>query len=169
MQVVVAGFGNVLRRDDGFGVAVVEALAQGPVPEGVTLLDIGIGGIHMVQQLADGTDALIVLDAVELGRPPGTVVVVDPEVEDVSTMTVMQRREHLADMHYATPERALMLARALGRLPRHTVVIGCEPEDADSYVHGLSPAVARAVAVAAEEVRRTVTALGLPWEETGLD
>lgn len=167
LQVVVAGFGNVLRRDDGFGVEVVDALSRGPVPSGVALLDIGIGGIHLVQQLGEDVDALIVVDAVEVGRPPGTVVVVDPEVEDVSTMTVMERREHLADMHYATPERALMLARALGVLPRRTVVIGCQPQDVDTFDRGLTPAVATAVATAAAEVRRTVTALGLPWEPDG--
>lgn len=163
MRVVVAGFGNVLRRDDGFGVAVIEELAAGPVPAEVSLLDIGIGGIHLVQQLDADVDVLVVLDAVEVDRPPGTVVVVDPEVADVDTMSAQQRRDELADVHYATPERALMLARGLQVLPAHTVVVGCQPLDVDTYEHGLTAPVARAVPVAAREVRRIVSDLGVPW------
>jgi hydrogenase maturation protease len=162
-KVIVAGFGNVLRRDDGFGVAVVEELARHHVPDGVQLMDVGIMGIHLGQQLGDEVAGLVVLDAVEVGRPAGTVVVVDPEVEDVSRMSVMDRRDHLADMHYATPDRALMLAGAMGVLPPATVVIGCQPTDVDTYAHGLTPPVAHAVPVAADEVRRAVTGMGVAW------
>lgn len=166
MRIVVAGFGNVLRRDDGFGVAVIEALAAGPVPDGVTLLEIGIGGVHLVQQLDADLDALIVLDAVELERTPGTVVLVEPDVLDVDTMTAAERRDQLADVHYATPDRALMLARGLQVLPAHTVVVGCQPVDVDTYQHGLTDTVSRAVPIAADEVRRLVAELGLPWPST---
>lgn len=163
MEVVVAGFGNVLRRDDGFGVAVVDALQGGWVPAAVRLLDVGIGGIHLVQQLHDGVTGLVVVDAVDLDRSPGTVVVVTPDVVDVSRLGVMAQRDELADMHYATPDRALMLARAMGVLPPDTVVVGCQPVDADSYVQGLTDPVARAVEVAATEVRRVVTGFGIDW------
>jgi hydrogenase maturation protease len=165
VRVVVAGFGNVLRRDDGFGVAVVEELAAGDVPGEVTLLDVGIGGIHLVHVLlADPADALIVLDAVELQRPPGTVVVVVPDVPDVRASSPRERRDELADVHYATPDRALMFLRALDLLPPATVTIGCEPVDAETPERGLTPRVAAAVPAAADEVRRWVSDLGIPWE-----
>lgn len=166
MVVVVAGFGNVLRRDDGFGVAVVEHLHAAGAPPAVRLLDIGIGGIHLVQQLGPEVTGLVVLDAVDLGRAPGTVVVVDPEVEDVSGLGVMDRRDRLADMHYATPDRALMLARAMEVLPTDTVVVGCQVLDADTYAQGLTDPVARAVPVAAAEVRRLVATFGVGWPST---
>lgn len=164
MRVVVAGFGNVLRSDDGFGVAVVEELEAGPVPDGVELLDVGIGGIHLVQVLADPTDVLVVLDALDgVDRPPGTLLVVEPDVLDVEAMTATERRDQLADVHYATPERALMLARAMDVLPPVTLVVGCVPVEAGDYHHGLSDTVQDAVAPAADEVRRIVTEAGVPW------
>lgn len=162
-DVIVAGVGNVLRGDDGFGVVVARRLVAGGVPGGVRVLDIGIGGIHLVQELLAGADALVVADAVDLGRRPGAVVTIRPAVGDVAAMSGMRRRDALADMHYATPERAFMLARALGVLPTESWVVGCQRLEADRYGEGLSEPVAAAVDGAAAEVRRLVAALGVPW------
>ncbi len=163
VQVIVACFGNTLRGDDGFGVAVAHRLLAGNVPPGVRVLEIGIGGIHLVQELLDRVDVLIVVDAVDVGRPPGTVVVLDPEVDDVTELTVNQRRDALADMHLATPERVFVLARGLGVLPAVTLVIGCQAVDAERYGEGLSPVVADGVQAAVSEVRRTVCEHGIAW------
>jgi hydrogenase maturation protease len=163
VTVVVACFGNVLRGDDGFGVAVAEHLDACGVPDAVRVLDIGIGGIHLVHQLDHSVDALVVVDAVSMGRAPGTVVTVRPDVEDVRLLEGQARRDALADMHYATPERALMLARALGVLPDRVLVVGCEPDDVDVLRQGLSPPIAHAVAAAAAEVRSIVRDLGVDW------
>ena len=166
MRVVVAGFGNVLRSDDGFGVAVVEELEAGQVPDGVELLDVGIGGIHLVQVLADPADVLVVLDALDgVDRPAGTIQVIEPDVLDVQAMTPTERRDQLADVHYATPDRAMMLARAMDVLPATTLVVGCVPVEAERYHHGLSEVVRAAVGPAAAEVRRIVSEAGLPWPD----
>lgn len=164
MRVLVAGVGNVLRGDDGFGVAVADLLAASPLPAEVRVMDVGIGGIHLVQELMrERADALIVLDAVELGRRPGTVLVLRPEVLDLSTMGLKERNDQLADMHYATPERAFMLARALEVLPQSTWVVGCQPVDARSWVQELSSPVSGALETAQEEVRRIVREMGIAW------
>lgn len=164
MRILVAGFGNVLRADDGFGVAVVHRLVRGDVPAGVEVLDIGIGGIHLVQELlAEPADGLVILDALDLGRAPGTVIVLRPDVLDVTALGVNERRDHLADMHYATPERALMLASALGVMPAATLMVGCQPVDADDVGQRLSDPVARGVEQALVEVRQVVTEMGIPW------
>jgi hydrogenase maturation protease len=164
MRVIVAGFGNVLRADDGFGIAVVHELHAAGVPDGVEVLDINIGGIHLVQALmCEPADGLVVVDALDLGRPAGTVMVLEPEVLDVTSLGVLERHDHLADMHYATPERALMLARAMEVLPGHTIMVGCQPRDADAVGQGLSHAVTRGVAQALVEVRAVVTGMGIVW------
>jgi hydrogenase maturation protease len=157
MQILVAGVGNLLRGDDGFGVEVARALMSRSLPPGVRLVETGIGGIHLVQEMLAPTDALLVIDAVDLGRPPGTVLVVQPEVIDVHTLTPMERFDALADMHYAKPERAFMLAKALGVLPGRFLMVGCQPVDADSLGEGLTPQVAMAVPVAVAEVEHIVT------------
>ena len=50
-RTLIAGFGNVLRGDDGFGVAVLRRLAErGLASESVELLDVGTGGIRLAQE-----------------------------------------------------------------------------------------------------------------------
>jgi hydrogenase maturation protease len=164
VRVLVAGVGNVLRGDDGFGVVVAQRLLAEPVPQEVRVLDVGIGGIHLVQELLDHTEALVVVDAVELGRPPGTIAVIRPDVRDVKSMSLLERHDELADMHYATPERALMLAQALDVLPVSVWIVGCQPEDADRLGEGLSAPLAAAVEPAIGEVRQLVRGLGVRWE-----
>ncbi len=154
MRAIVACFGNVLRADDGVGQAVAQRLLAEPLPDGVRVVDVGIGGIHLVQELLTGVDVLLVVDAVDLGRPAGTVVVQRPEVLDVSTLTVHERRDELADMHLATPARALMVASALGVLPAVTLIVGVQTTDTHEPREGLSARTARAVPLVVQEVRR---------------
>jgi hydrogenase maturation protease len=163
MRILVAGVGNVLRGDDGFGVVVVQRLMEQALPSGVEVMDVGIGGIHLVQEMLTPVDALVVVDAIDLGRPPGTVLVVVPDVEDVIAKPLAQRRDELADMHYSTPQRALMLARALGVLPASVWIVGCQPKDAERLGEGLSDEVESAVGAALAEVRRVVAGLGVAW------
>ena len=164
MIAVVACFGNVLRADDGVGPAVAEALLAEPLPEGVRVLDVGIGGIHLVQELMAGppVDLLLVVDAVDLGRTPGAVVVQRPDVPDVDLLDTHQRRDELADMHLATPERALMMARGLGVLPAATWVVGVQTTDTAESRHGLSTCMVDAVPVVVQEVRRLIAEHAAP-------
>jgi len=155
VNAVVACFGNVLRADDGIGPAVAQALLDRPMPAGVRVLEVGIGGIHLVQELMHaGADVLLVVDAVDLGRPHGSIVVQRPDVLDVSTLSVDKRRDELADMHLATPERALMVALGLGVLPATTFVVGVQTTDTEAPRYGLSEGTARAVPLVVQEVLR---------------
>lgn len=166
MDVIVAGVGNLLRGDDGFGVLVAQHLDERGVPAGVRVLDIGIGGIHLVQELLRPVDVLIVVDAVELDRVPGTVLVIRPAITDVAAMPLAQRHDELADMHYATPERAFMLAHGLGVLPPVTWLVGCQPgPEHDRPGQPPSAEVLAAIGPAATEVRRLVSAAGVVWRE----
>ena len=163
MKILVAGVGNLLRGDDGFGVAAAHRLLEQQLPAEVRVIEVGIGGIHLVQELMELTDSLIVLDAIDFGREPGTVLVVRPEVADVTELPLHRRLDELADMHWSTPERAFVLARALGILPDSTWIIGCQPVDASRLGEGLSPQVARAIEPALGELRTLVTMLGVAW------
>lgn len=146
-RVLIAAVGNVLRRDDGFGAAVAARL--GRMPDGVEVVETGIGGIALLQELMAGCDGLILLDAVDHGEEPGTVLVLEPEVGEPV---------HVPDVHLANPARVLAMAKALGALPGRIVLIGCQPADADGLGEGLSPQVERAVGVAVEKVREVARA-----------
>lgn len=151
--------GNVLHGDDGFGVAVAEALSARKLSPNVKIMDVGIGGIHLVQELLQGYDALVIVDAVDQGAPPGTVFVLTPEVPDLASMASEERMPFLADMHYTVPSRALIMAKALGALPEQVWIVGCQPGTTEELGLELSPAVRRAVPEAAARIEHIVTGL----------
>ncbi|HUK38844.1 MAG TPA: coenzyme F420-reducing hydrogenase, FrhD protein [Methanomicrobiales archaeon] len=72
-EIVVAGCGNPLFADDGFGIAVVESLQGLELPENVKVVDAGLGGPHFVFTLLDpaSTKRLIIVDIADFGGEPG--------------------------------------------------------------------------------------------------
>lgn len=159
MRVLIAGFGNVLRSDDAFGVEVVRRLADMALPPGVHVHETGIGGMTMVQELHDGYDALVIVDAVDRGRPPGTIMVIEPDVVDPATLTPAERHEVMADIHLTTPAKAMMMAQAMGILPERRILIGCQPEEPEEVGLEMTATVTAAVPVAVEEIVRHVNEL----------
>lgn len=152
MRIVVAAFGNELRRDDGFGIAVLRRLERLWAPEAATadaparnvqFLEIGTGGIRLAQELLSPCDRLIVIDAIRRGADPGTVFVL--EVTDVAPLREI-------DLHLAVPSRVLSLAKALGVMPAETFLVGCEPAEVDDLTFELSERVQASVEVAARHV-----------------
>lgn len=152
MRILVAGVGNVLRTDDAFGVVVAHRLQEMDLGSDVRVVETGIGGMALVQELQGIYDALIMIDAVDYGRPPGHVLLIEPDVIDVNALPPDARSDLLADMHLAKPERVLMLARALGVLPRNLLMVGCQPLDPDAYGTQMSAEVTAGVEVAIREV-----------------
>jgi hydrogenase maturation protease len=144
-RILVACVGNVLRGDDGFGPAVAARLVG--LPEGVEVLETGIGGVALLQELMAGCDGLVVIDAVDRGERPGTVFVIEPEVPE---------GEHAPDLHLVNPERVLTIAKSLGALPERVLIVGCQPSDLDELDERLSPQVEGAVEVAVAKVREAV-------------
>ena len=143
-RTLIAGFGNVLRGDDGFGVEVLRRLGErGVACASVELLDVGTGGMRLAQELLSPFDRLIIIDAATRGGAPGTVytLVIDE---------VRPTRE--IDMHTTVPSRALEVAQALTTLPREIYLVGCEPASVDELTIELSPLVAAAVDRAVREV-----------------
>ena len=151
MPILIVGVGNPLRGDDGFGIAALAAFRREPLPQHVRCLDTGIGGMHLVQELMRGYDALILFDAVDRGDPPGRVVVLDPVLPELSELSANERRDYFCETHYAIPLRALTLAREVGVLPAMVRIVGCQVADADNYGMGLHPAVEAAIPVAVAE------------------
>jgi hydrogenase maturation protease len=156
-RVLIAGMGNVLRRDDGFGVEIANRLsAAGTLPAHVKVIEVGIGGIHLVQELMGGYEALIIIDALERGSPPGTVHVLEAEVPDLKTWGEDQRGDFLADTHFTTPTKAMILAKALGVLPPKVYLVGCQPAEVDDFEIGMSDVVACAVDPTIRQIERLV-------------
>ena len=144
--------GNVLRGDDGFGIRVVEELAKNhSFPETVDVYEAGIGGIGLVQELMNGYDALILVDAVEKGAKAGTLFVLEP-LEHQTEISDENLHQSMVDMHYADPSKVLSLAKALNVCPPKVFLVGCQPEYVDDAIEGLRPPVERAIPQAVKEV-----------------
>ncbi len=146
-RILVAGVGNVLRGDDGFGPAVVDRL--GDLPPGVDTVETGIGGVALLQELLAGCDGFVLIDAVDRGAEPGTLFELEPEVGEAV---------HVADVHLANPDRVLSMAKTMGALPDRVRIVGCQPAEVDELCQGLSQVVADKLDLAAAMVRRIVAA-----------
>lgn len=156
-RVLVVGMGNVLRGDDGFGPAVIQALEAGPaLPEGVRAVEIGIGGVGLVHELMAGYDALLLVDAVDRRAAPGALFVLEPQVPDTSGLTGLECREMVADMHQTVPGPALIMARAVGALPPLVRLIGCQPGETDELSTELTPPVRLAVPCAVQAIAKLI-------------
>jgi len=149
-KTLIVGFGNVLLSDDGFGVEVVQRLAASKLPPPIETMDVGIGGMHFMLRLMEGFTALIVVDAVQRGQPPGTLYVFTPGTDDLA----IQSGERV-DPHCAEPTRSMKLAKALGFLPEKVTVVGCEPATCHLGI-GLTVAIDSAVERAVEHIRELV-------------
>jgi hydrogenase maturation protease len=140
-SLLVAGIGNVFLADDGFGVEVARLLMERAIPPGVKVADFGIRGMDLAYELQEDYDAVVLVDAVPRGEPPGTLSVIEPDLDAL---------EGSLDAHAMDPVRVLALARTMGTLPNRVLVVGCEPaalvaEDDPDVVMGLSAPVEAAV------------------------
>ncbi len=159
-RVLVAGIGNLFLGDDGFGPEVVRRLvAEQRVPDGVRAVDYGIRGLHLAYDLLEGYDALVVVDAVPGGGPPGRLTVLEVGPDDLGTGGL--------DPHGMAPVAVLASLDSLGgRLPP-TYVVGCTPADLEEGI-GLSPRVEAAVPEAmdlVETLLRERTPASAGWDE----
>ncbi len=142
-RVLVAGVGNIFLGDDGFGVEVVRQLAGRELPEGVEVVDFGIRGMDLAYALQGDYEVVIFVDATPRGGEPGTVYLLEPEIEEDGEVSL--------DTHGMDPVKVIKLARTLGARPKRTLVVGCEPqvvvgpEDYDDMLMELSESVQAAV------------------------
>jgi hydrogenase maturation protease len=143
-RVLVAGIGNIFCSDDAFGVEVAGRLATRALPDGVRVEDFGIRGLHLAYELLEGYDTLIMIDAVPMGDPPGTLAVLEPEAETTSNRWVPS-----LDAHTMSPDVVLATLASLGGSVRRVRIVGCQPANLQDGME-LTPAIAAAVEPAVE-------------------
>jgi hydrogenase maturation protease len=157
-SILVAGIGNIFLGDDGFGVEVAHELAQRPLPDGVRVMDFGIRGLDLAYALMDGSDAVILIDAVSRGGRPGCLYLLEPELDGTGESESV---DPTVEAHALDPCKVLHLALALGCKLEHVWLVGCEPEPLapDEMRMELSSAVSSAVPEAISMVEALITQL----------
>jgi hydrogenase maturation protease len=164
-RTLVAGIGNVFLSDDAFGVEVARLLSSRALPGQVRVEDYGIRGIHLAYDLLDGYDALVLVDAVPMGEPPGTLAVIEPEPVPSSALSPGAVGGELpaVDAHTMSPVVVLATLARLGGSIDHIVIVGCQPGELGEGM-GLSPAVEAAVPAAADLCLEVVADIAQPAE-----
>jgi hydrogenase maturation protease len=144
MKTVVLGIGNLIMQDEGVGVRVVEALQRDhEMPEGVTVVDGGTSAMEMLDELSD-LDHLIVVDAINAGKPPGTLLRI--EGADVPSFF----RTRLSPHQIGLPD-VLASLEFLGAQPKKMVILGVQPQTMELGME-LTPVVAAQVPVLVNQV-----------------
>lgn len=119
-QVLVLGLGNTIMSDDGVGPKVIEQLQRNDsLPAGVTLLDGGTLGLDLLPFLED-VQRLIIIDAVEIAQPAGTVVRLYGDEVPMALETKLSP-------HQMGMKDLLAVARLMGQLPDEIILIGVQP------------------------------------------
>jgi hydrogenase maturation protease len=153
---VVLGVGNVLLGDDGVGPRVIDELRRlavddpAAIPEGTRLVDGGTLGLGLLDVMY-GDRSLILLDAVSLGREPGTVSV-------LRGGAIAAAAGPGAGTRPGTVGELLSVARLMGRLPHQVILVGVQVGDTGLGTE-LSERVEAAVPEAVQTVRRELRAL----------
>ena len=118
---LILGIGNILLRDEGIGVRVVEVMQGLSLPEGVEAVDGGTSGADLVELLADRRK-VIVLDAIEAEHPPGTVV-------RMTMQDILPKEGDSISLHQFGLADSLIMARQMGVLTDDVVIIGIQPKE----------------------------------------
>jgi hydrogenase maturation protease len=130
-ETLVIGLGNPIMADDGLGIAALERLREGwTLPESVRLVDGGTWGMNLLPLVEDASE-LLLLDAIDRGKPAGELVVL--EREEVPRLFGLKLSPHQIDLR-----EVLALAEWRRRLPARLVAIGLQPARVEMFA-GLSP------------------------------
>ena len=123
-KILVMGVGNILLRDEGIGVRVLERLEQDyDFSDDVALMDGGCRGIILTDHISRCRH-LIVIDAVLGDGPPGTVYHL--EGDDLRRSMAFKNSMHDLDLL-----ETLTCCELIGHRPP-AVVVGIEPKDFQS-------------------------------------
>ena len=148
-DVTILGVGNVILRDEGFGVRVAEYLdAHYEFPENVQIVDGGTLGIELTQYIT-GTNKLLVIDSINGGAEPGTLFRFHNDA-------VMDHFQEKVSAHEVGIQDVLALLTVTGHKIPEVIVIGAQPYDLEAGVElsdGMQKLLPQVVAQALDELK----------------
>mgnify|MGYP001820372565 FL=1 len=145
----VIGVGNRWRGDDAVGLEAADAIRD-LAPDGVAVFE-SDGDPAALLDLWDGAARVLLVDAVDSGDPPGTILRFEAGLNPIPA-THFRRSTHAMGIG-----EAVELGRALGRLPERVVFFGVA---ADCFGPGTPMCAAVAAAVPALVARVIDEAVG---------
>lgn len=153
-KILVAGIGNVLLQDDGFGPQAIARLeSEYEIGEEVELLDLGTPGLDFVDYLV-GREALILLDALATGGEPGEILTFNRE-QLQQFMPTMRLSAHQPSL-----QQTLATAEAAGIDLKQVLLVGIVGHSYEVTTE-LGPYVSRAMPDALELVADVLRGMGV--------
>jgi hydrogenase maturation protease len=124
-RVLIGGIGNVLLGDDGVGPYIVRLLAACyEFEDGVEVIDLGTPALDLIDQVSE-KDLVILIDSVDTGETPGTVLLYRKE-------EIMRHRPAVRmDPHSPALVDALLSAELFGVASANVLLIGVAAESFD--------------------------------------
>jgi hydrogenase maturation protease len=116
----IIGCGNLLLKDEGIGVHLIEFLKRVDLPADVELVDAACGGFDIMPHL-DNVKRVVIVDAMQAGGSPGQIYKFG--LDDFSTDTPRN-----LSLHDISLKDVLLLAQKLAPLPEITI-FGIEPKE----------------------------------------
>jgi hydrogenase maturation protease len=131
-RITILGIGNLLLKDEGIGVHLVQKLAGVVDDANVKIIDAGTYP-DFLSLIDDNLDKLIIVDAVKTGDRPGTIYRFGSDDLDLdSTLPVSAHDMGVLD--------SLKTMALFNKQPKSTVIIGIEPRTID-FGLDLSPEI----------------------------
>lgn len=150
--ILVLGLGNLLLTDDGVGLTLLEQLQKSrDWGDKVEFLDGGTRGIVLLTYL-ENRRALLILDAIALGDPPGAVRVIE------GYESFLQMASRPGSAHEGNALQVLQTAYILGMEAMKVAVVGVAPADLQTGI-GLSETVRVAVPEALQRAETLLESL----------
>jgi hydrogenase maturation protease len=149
-RTLILGVGNTVRSDDGVGVHIASRIARAGTPENVDVAHAGTSGLGMLDLVA-GYDRLIIVDAIDCGRPPGAILQLAPDdLGENATLNAIN--PHQGDL-----VTILETGRRLGlEITRDVRIVAVQIQDATTFSECCTPAVGAAIDQACAVIRELV-------------
>ncbi len=151
---LIVCLGNELVADDAVGYEIYERLRRQPLPPDTQVEYAAVGGLWLLDRLTGAEQRLILVDAVMLGAPVGTVhSLAWNELPPLPAGAVLSA-------HAVGLRETVQIGRVLypERLPADIRFVGVEGRCFDRTREWMSPEVCQAIDGAIAEVRRQLDA-----------
>lgn len=142
---LILGVGNVLWADEGIGPRLIQLLDQRGRCGSAELMDGGTQGLYLLPLLT-GATRVVLLDAVDLDREPGAIVVLDDDA-----ISALGRGRPLS-LHQTSLHDLLAAAALIGWRPQWLRLVGIQVAQTEAWGEPLTPLVAAALPRAAAMV-----------------
>jgi hydrogenase maturation protease len=157
MKVAVMGVGNILFKDEGFGVFVVKFLEKNyRFYPNIYLVDGGTGGFKLIEYFQD-FDYVLLVDVISAEGKAGTIYKVDGD-----------KLAGLSSYHQTAHEVEVLqmidLASIRGKVAK-VKVIGVVPEDITTTQIGLTPSLESSFPFVIDILLKELQNLGIKYEK----